>query len=254
MNRSLIKFVGLAYVLSWTAWLPLTLHALDVTHTVPSPYWHLAGGCGPALAALILALGDGEARSLLARCVRAPLRWTVIAILGPVALFLTAAAVLYMLGAPIDLRATARTTEYPQLGIAAYVIANILFYGFGEELGWRGYLLPNLQQRLDPLRASLVVAAIWAGWHLPLFAFASGMSAMGLPGIIGWLSSMIAGSFLMTALYNRSRSVLPVALFHGTLDILINSPTGAALQSTMGALVTVVGLGFALPAWRAGRR
>ena len=54
----------------------------------------------------------------------------------------------------------------------------------------------------------------------------------------------------MTALFNASRgSVLVVVLFHGTLDILMTSPTGASLQMTMGALMTIAG--FAILGTRA---
>jgi len=44
----------------------------------------------------------------------------------------------------------------------------LLFVALGEEPGWRGFLLPRLQQRFAPLTADLVLGAIWALWHLPL--------------------------------------------------------------------------------------
>src|SRR4029079_19710629 len=37
----------------------------------------------------------------------------------------------------------------------------------GEEYGWRGYLLPRLLP-LGEIRATMIVAAIWAAWHLPI--------------------------------------------------------------------------------------
>lgn len=48
----------------------------------------------------------------------------------------------------------------------------------GEELGWRGYLLPRLAERTGLAAASLIVGAIWATWHLPLF-FAPGADTNG---------------------------------------------------------------------------
>lgn len=62
----------------------------------------------------------------------------------------------------------------------AYVLANLVFYGFGEEVGRRGFALPRLQARRTALNASLVVGAGWALWHLPLFAFAPCFSSMGV--------------------------------------------------------------------------
>lgn len=245
-------FAILAIGFSWLGWLPLTAHALGWTSHVPSPYWHLVGAGGPAAAGIVMCAGQRQLRQLLASCTRAPLRWIVVAVGGPVILFLLAAAALDLLGATINVGSVGTALEYPGFGVAAYALANIIFYGFGEEVGWRGYLLPELQRRFSPLRASLIVVAVWALWHAPLFTFSSGMSTMGVAGIIGWLASLVAGSFLMTALYNwTGGSVVPVALFHGVLDVLINSPTGGPLQSTMGALVTIAGFAAA---WRLGPR
>lgn len=39
---------------------------------------------------------------------------------------------------------------------------------FGEEFGWRGYMLPRLAQQLTARKAVIVHAAIWWVWHLPL--------------------------------------------------------------------------------------
>ena len=64
--------------------------------------------------------------------------------------------------------------------------------------------------------------------------------------MLGWAASLLAGASLMTWVFNASGgSVVAVALFHGTLDILMASPTGAGLQTAMGALVTIAG--FTLP-------
>jgi membrane protease YdiL (CAAX protease family) len=256
MVRRHVAFIVLALAVSWIAWLPLTAHALGWVDAEPSRYLHLLGGAGPAVAAVLLSAfeGRGSLRSLVRRCTSAPMRWIAVAVLAPLGLYLGAASVLLLLGFDVDLGATAQSTEYPRLGILTYVVANIAAYGFGEEIGWRGYLVPRLQQRASMIRASLIVAAVWAIWHLPLFAFA-GMSAMGPAEVVGWAVSIVAGSLLMTALFNASGgSVLVVALFHGVLDVLINSPTGGPLQTTMGALVTIAGFTIPFRSQRARHR
>jgi uncharacterized protein len=50
-----------------------------------------------------------------------------------------------------------------------YLIVMVLFGGGQEELGWRGYILDPIEARLGPLLGNLVLGAVWAVWHLPLF-------------------------------------------------------------------------------------
>jgi membrane protease YdiL (CAAX protease family) len=51
--------------------------------------------------------------------------------------------------------------------IAATFGSTVIIVGLFEEVGWRGYALPRLQQRMTNLRAALVLGGIWAIWHLP---------------------------------------------------------------------------------------
>ena len=44
-----------------------------------------------------------------------------------------------------------------------------LFRTIGEELGWRGFLLPTLQTRLSAIASALIIGLIWFCWHIPLF-------------------------------------------------------------------------------------
>jgi membrane protease YdiL (CAAX protease family) len=53
----------------------------------------------------------------------------------------------------------------PPLGLPAIVLLVLLFNGFGEETGWRGFALEPLQARFGPVTGTLVLAALWAGWH-----------------------------------------------------------------------------------------
>ena len=94
----------------------------------------------------------------------------------------------------------------------------------GEEVGWRGYLLPSLARRLGLGGATLVVGIIWAVWHLPLFFIpGSGSDGQSFPLYLahvtalsvamGWLYWKSAGSLLvvmvMHAAINNTGSLVP---------------------------------------------
>ena len=93
-------------------------------------------------------------------------------------------------------------------------LPNVLFT-FGEEYGWRGYLLPRLLP-LSEIRATLLVALIWGPWHVPLL-----LAGLNYPGVDPWLAilvflfTVVALSFAYTWFYVASSgSVLVVALLH----------------------------------------
>lgn len=73
-----------------------------------------------------------------------------------------------------------------------YVLLMILFGGGQEELGWRGYILDPMEERLGPWLGNLVLGVIWAFWHLPLF-FIPGTSQTFMP---------FAGFVLLTTGYS----------------------------------------------------
>lgn len=107
---------------------------------------------------------------------------------------------------------------YGIFGPAAYLPAFILPFFLtdaisnGEELGWRGYVLPRLQARYTALASSLIIGAIWALWHVPLFLAPD--STRPFPII---MVKVVADSVLYTWLYNNTRgSLLLVTLFHAT--------------------------------------
>lgn len=245
-------FVALAYAISWTVWAPLVVAG-------PAPgrsYLHLLGALGPACAALAVSARTGTWRQLLAGLTwRGRGAWIAFGACAPIVVYAIAAIGLRVAGRPWPAVALfGASHEYPELPRVVYWMATIGFYGYGEEIGWRGLLLPRMQARMGRLRASVVVAAVWAGWHLPLFWFAAGMKAMGGPEVVGWMASMVTGSILMTWLWNRSRAgTSVVALFHGVLDVVMTAPGAPGITAAVGAVLTLAGIGLAVALWRLDR-
>lgn len=91
-----------------------------------------------------------------------------------------------------------------------------------EEIGWRGYALPLLQRRYNPLIASLVLGLIWAAWHLPLAWSSIGYQRTDEPWryMAYFTVTILPISCLSTWLFNRSgESVVLVSIFHVAVNL-----------------------------------
>ncbi|MFN7009952.1 MAG: CPBP family intramembrane glutamic endopeptidase [Allorhizobium sp.] len=249
---SLFLFYLLATALSWAVWSPLVAFRLGYGQPA-SPAWHLLGSLGPAASAVIVSL-------LPFSPVRLPLlverlsvrrltaRGLLLAIGLPVAigvLGLLGQAVIA--GSPVFLAGIGRSLEYPALGPLAVIAVSILFYGFGEEIGWRGYALPVVNRWFGGLSSALLMTLPWAAWHIPLLVSSPTYQSLGAAGLIGWLASLATGAVLLTYLFHLSgHSLVVVAIFHAFIDLAM---TNAAVQpigtQLMGAMVTLLGLAAA---------
>ncbi|HLO32882.1 MAG TPA: type II CAAX endopeptidase family protein [Anaerolineales bacterium] len=89
----------------------------------------------------------------------------------------------------------------------------LLFGGpLSEEPGWRGFALPRLQARTNPLVASLWIGVMWGLWHLPLHLL--GAYPGGPAGFMIRLQE-IPSAIIFTWLFNRTKgSLLPVLFLH----------------------------------------
>ena len=93
-----------------------------------------------------------------------------------------------------------------------------LITSLGEEIGWRGYALPRLQQHLTPLTASVVLGAVWAAFHW----VALGQNPNRPWGYIAvGTVSLVAMSVVMTWLFNHTGgSLVLMVLLHATYDVV----------------------------------
>ncbi|MFC0604149.1 CPBP family intramembrane glutamic endopeptidase [Winogradskyella pulchriflava] len=113
--------------------------------------------------------------------------------------------------------------------IAAFLsIPNVLWAGFyagplGEELGWRGLLLPELQKKYSNLKSAIIIGVIWFIWHIPLWwapfgTLVSGESISFLT-VVTYFIMLICLSIIITWLViNSNGSVLVAILFHLSIN------------------------------------
>jgi membrane protease YdiL (CAAX protease family) len=102
-----------------------------------------------------------------------------------------------------------------QLGsaiIGGYTINNL--FGFGEELGWRGYFLKSLSgKKLIP--ASIIIGAVWGIWHFPLILIGHNYPAHPVAGVGMMIVFCILLTPLMIYIVKKSKSVISASIFHG---------------------------------------
>ena len=78
----------------------------------------------------------------------------------------------------------------------------------GEELGWRGYLLKELNKRHTLFMSGLIVGIVWGFWHLPLWII-SGYSGISLLLYVAYfLVSIVSTSLVITVFYSRQWNLL----------------------------------------------
>jgi membrane protease YdiL (CAAX protease family) len=241
-RHPLVVFFLLACAFSWWCW-PLYAAGLSPAPTI---------GFGPFLAALVvLPITHGRAGvvTLLRRMVRwrvAP-GWYAVALLLPVAVTGAAAGLNVLLGAQAP--AAAALAAWP--GVFQTFALLLLVPGIGgawEEPGFRGYALPRLQADRPALAAGLVVGALWAGWHLPLYL--TGMIRgsdvvfiVAFAVVYAWVFNSTGGSVLLVMLLHAANNTISGAFFgpmFAGADSVRQSWLFAALWCLVALAVAVV--------------
>jgi membrane protease YdiL (CAAX protease family) len=239
-----VAFFALAYLFSWYPWLIALARG---TATGPNPL-------GPFIAAVsVLALADGwqGVRALFARIFRGRigLRYYAVVFALPIALCAIAAGLTSAVGFHPGALPAGAWRELPERFIFIF-----LFIGLGEEPGWRGFALPELQRCHSPLMASLILAPLWAVWHLPLFGHEFAWAV-----VPAFLLSLLGGTLVQTWLFNHTcGSVLAQMLLHATVNTvggglmfpLFRDRGLLALWSVYAVVWLAVGLLLILPSTR----
>ena len=121
-------------------------------------------------------------------------------------------------------------------GLIAGITVNAVV-AFGEELGWRGFLLREFRH-LGFWRASLLIGLIWGIWHAPVILQGHNYPQHPLAGV----GMMVIWCMLLTPIIvyvrGKARSVIAAAIIHGTL----NGTAGLAILMVRGGNDLTVGL------------
>lgn len=232
---ALLSFFVLTFAFTW-ALLPFAQQSIGVS---------LVALCGPAVAArIVCGFRTGAWRELQARLNmwRVHIKWYALALALPLPISAGASCLEYALGA----RGPIEPFPVTQLSMAVFVLVA------GEEIGWRGFALPELLKHFGPWTASTILGVVWAAWHVPLF-YMPGMPQYGSP-ILAFVPYTIALSIILTFLAQHTRgSVIIATLFHGAVNTfgLMNTAAGPDMRGWGNAIAYgVAAVAIGLAAWR----
>ena len=166
------------------------------------------------------------------------IRYWMLAFLIPVAYGLTVYGLVWasgLGGVPNPDFVKSLQSKYPGLpfdqALALYLgflcttgLAQNFWRTFGEEIGWRGFLVPELAKQFGFTKTALLVGVIWALWHFPAILLTDYNI-----GVAAWCAipcftvCVIGISFVMTWLRLKSGSVWPCVLLHTIHNMFIQA-------------------------------
>lgn len=136
------------------------------------------------------------------------------------------------------------------------------FLALGEEIGWRGSLVPQLAKRTTFFWTALISGVIWGIWHIPLII--GGGYSSGAPtwfAIICFMFDILGMSFAFAWIRMKSGSFWPAVLLHAThntfiqsiLDrVTINSGHTEYYSTEFGLGLAIMGVIVAIIFWKIG--
>ena len=224
-EHPLFFFFFLAYAFSWIVSLP---YVLSIWGILPGNYmtgFMLKQWAGPTLAAATMTRvlegkpGSARLRSRI-RQWRAGWHWYLFILLGIPLLILLGVMLLPGTFAGFRGLSARLLVTYP-----AYFVVVFVGVGLPEEIGWRGFALPRMQQRYGPLGGTLLLGVLWAFWHL-LYFFTPDHG--GGPGVASttliknfalFFMLVMAMSIIFTWVFNKTKgSILVASIMHTAID------------------------------------
>jgi len=215
-RKPVTSFVSLTFIISYFLGIPFNMLISPLvkdTNEVSSVLLpRIITVYGPAIAAFVLTLlrvGVVDTKTLLCKLVP-PARTTWLFIAIPLTCLLISFLSFAFAG-----------VSFTQLGqflvgdwkwLILQLIGQFLIVGIGEEVGWRGWLLPTLSQRHSLGTCALLTTAIWGLWHLPIFLSKSEI-------LVPWMMMLVSMAFLTTWLwYKIDGNVFVLAIMHASFN------------------------------------
>jgi uncharacterized protein len=210
-RHPVVAFYVLAFLISWLGWIPQVLYGRGLS-SFDSPLLNFLGVGSPTLAAvtvILLIKEKGGLRKLFGALfkLRISMGWYVF-VFG---FWFVVAALALGIG-------TIFGQTLPSLGQFGWIglfpiFGYMLVTNVWEEIGWRGFALPQLQRSFSDLIIVIIMGLLWSLWHLPLML--NPTSSMSDLPWYGFIISMLSMTVIQTWLYEHTdHSLFFVSVFH----------------------------------------
>ncbi len=223
------SFVVINYLISWTFLYPcyqLIMNAEDGEFPLLALIGFI-GAYGPSIAALII-VGTQNGVKGIKDLFRKFLIWKV----KPLWYISILILPLFIYGLSIALVAGNTVIGDPDYwafwkSIAPFYLLALPFGPLGEELGWRGYLLPELLKKYDIWQSSFILGIIWTVWHTASFTFPGAaipsVLEVSLWTLFLYLLNILSETLLMTYFFLKTKgSVLIAVILHASFNACSN--------------------------------
>ncbi|MFX1380718.1 MAG: CPBP family intramembrane glutamic endopeptidase [Promethearchaeota archaeon] len=211
----LLSYFFIAWIATWLLVLPLVLTGLGILSV--NINWHFLGPLGPTISAIIV-ISVSNKKEGLKKLKDSIIKWRIgifwilfSALLMPAFLVLTILLNFAFTGNLIDLGAYLLGNGVSSLpSLLIWIWVGAISYGIFEEIGWRGYALPKLQEKYSPLTSTIILFIGWGIWHAPMFFYRFSIDVL-----FGWLYGLFLGAIILTFIYNSTKgSTFAAILFH----------------------------------------
>ena len=247
-KKRLVIFLGMTFVMTWIYCLVFVYPYAKATTAEELTMLQLfmAGTMFvPAICVVItrLVTKEGFKGSMIKPNFKGNIKTYLLAYFGPAVLTILGAVVYFFIFPnQFDINCSYLLQTYKEMGVDMSVTAmpmNLLmisqgltailfgpimnfFTCFGEELAWRGYMVPKMAENMKTIPMLLVSGVIWGLWHAPLTIIGHnyGTGYWGYPftGILGMCFFCTVIGIFMAYITLKTKSCIPAVLAHGAIN------------------------------------
>jgi CAAX protease family protein len=241
-----VRFYLLTYCFSWLPWIAAAWCSFRPGLEWLDQLLMLAGLLGPLVSALVCLRRERRQelwRDFKDRLVNLQrLNWRYL----PVTFLLMPAAAIIAIRISLSFGRSA--TQFALIPNLLAMVPLMFLAPTLEELGWRGYGVDALRARFGMWPATLLFAALWAIWHVPLFfinhTYQHDLLLLSPVYVANFFVSVIPAAIIANWLYYKHRRSIPAAiLFHFMLDAVAEA---FRIEQFTKCIVTVVFLAVAI--------